>query len=54
MQDHSVAAGTGGEPPTKAAGVVGSWFSNATTNQSHTIHITVPPNQEFAIIDQFM
>ena len=54
MQDHSVAPGAGGESPTKAAGVVGSWISNATTNQSHTIHITVPPNQEFAIVNQFM
>ena len=52
MQDHSVPATSGGGNATVASGVVGKWTSNV--NQEHTIHITIPPGGQFAVVDLFV
>ena len=51
MQDHSPTTNTGGNASV-ASSVLGQWTS--TTNQEHTIHITVPAGADFSIIDMFM
>jgi len=52
MQDHSVPATVPGGNATVASGVVGQWTSTA--NQEHTIHVTIPPGGDYAVVDMFM
>lgn len=51
MRDYSVPARDGGNA-TVPAGVVGHWIS--TTNQQHTIRVTIPPGGSYAVVDMFM
>jgi hypothetical protein len=52
MQDHSVPPAPPGGNATVASAVLGQWTS--TTNQEHTILVTIPPGGQFAVVDMFM
>ena len=52
MQDHTVPATPPGGNATVPSQVLARWTSTA--NKKHTIHVTVPPKGEFAVVDMFM